>query len=179
MASNIRLSTLIEAITRAIAYAQDEVDKHQVRNLLRYFDDESRPRMIPLQVPARRAGATEKDFDTYKVPLISLVPMNALKIKDVSIKLAVDMGEITEEDITPSTHGDIYSAKDGHGVKKALPVVSKMKAMSVSTSVGRQNGKVQITLTLQGSEPSEGTQRMVDYINQVQGVHDAEAPRTS
>jgi hypothetical protein len=164
MASLLSFSALIEAISRAVAQAQDEVEKHQVRNLLDYFDRNNRPRSIPFRVPSRRADARPGEEDFYTVPLLTLVSINVLKIKDVQIKFAVDMGELSDE---PAAAGPAKPALQQAMGAPAAP----MKVLSVSTATGRGGGKVQVTLRVKGSEPSEGAARLLDYLAQIQGVY--------
>src|SRR5262245_53174378 len=97
MATFLSFASLVEAIARSVAQAQDEVERHQVRNLLDYFDKDGRPRGIEFRVPSRRSDAKPGDEDFYSVPLLALVSINVLKIKDVDIRFSVDLGELTEE----------------------------------------------------------------------------------
>src|SRR5262245_66105048 len=97
MATLLSFASLVEAIARSVAQAQDEVERHQVRNLLDYFDKDGRPRGIEFRVPSRRSDAKRGEEDFYSVPLLALVSINVLKIKEVDIRFSVDMGELTED----------------------------------------------------------------------------------
>ena len=176
MASLQSFSALIEAISRSVAKAQDEIEKHQVSNLLDYFDGDNRPRTIPFRVRSRRPDAGPFDEDTYQVPLLALVGINVLKIKDVDIKFSVDRGELTEES---SEAANLRARADGAPARSAERLAAEggirhlaapMKTLSVSTVTGRGGGKVRVTLRVQGSEPSEGASRLLDYLAQGQGV---------
>lgn len=175
MASFLSFSSLIEAISRAVAQAQDEVEKHQINNLLSYFDGDNRPRSIPFRVPSRRQDAKPGDEDFYHVPLLALVSVNVLKIKDVNINFAVDMGEVSEgpapENPQAAGLGEEKSADSGAAGNSRNTGSSPMKVLRVSTATGRSGGKVKVNLRVHGSEPSEGAARLLDYLAQMQGVY--------
>ena len=113
-------------------------------------------------MPSRRSDAKRGDEDFYSVPLLSLVSINVLKIKDVDIKFSVDMGELTEE---PSAEPLASMASE------VIPQNSSMKTLNVSTVTGRNGGKVRVALRVKGSEPSDGAARLLDYLAQMQGVY--------
>jgi Protein of unknown function (DUF2589) len=177
MANIVKLASLIEAISRAIAHAQDQVERHQVLNLMRYFDKDARPLTMPLNLHSLNADpkndaqetanaktkANAKDI--YHVPILGLVPVSSLKIKDATVKLSVDMGELIEEEV-PEDLDQRNFASVGN-----LPKKKTIKTLNISTATGRGGGKIQISLTLQGCDVPEGTQRLVDYLNKIQGVH--------
>ena len=164
MAATVRLGSLIEAIAKAVAHAQDQVERHQVRNLMRYFKADGQPITLPLRMPSHK----EED---YHVPILGLVPLSALKIKEATVKLSVDMGELVEEDVpeTPEDENptDAKATKDLSAIRK----VKTVHSLNISTATGRSGGKIQITLNLQDCEVPEGAQRMVDYLNKMQGIH--------
>jgi len=179
VASFLSFSSLIEAISRSVAQAQDEVEKHQVRNLLGYFDAKDRPRALKFRVMSRRSDARQTleglEEDFYSVPLLSLISINVLKIKDVDIKFSVDMGELSDERsddkaLPPDDHlpGVAMSAQQRE--RQMGTPTPPMKTLSVSTATGARGGKVRVKLRVTGSEPSEGAARLLDYLSQLQGV---------
>lgn len=173
----LSFSHLVEAIARSVAKAQDQVERHQIKNLLGYFDKNYRPHGIEFKVPSRRSNAKPGEEDLYSVPLLSLVSINVLKIKDIEIKFSVDMGEMTEEPAAPpdstASGGETPEAgpekPDLH--KKMAGFASAMKTLNVSTTTGRGGGKVHVSLRVSGSEPSEGAARLLDYLAHMQGVY--------
>lgn len=175
--SILSFSQLVEAISRSVAKAQDEVERHQIKNLLNYFDKNSRPHGIEFKVPSRRADAKPGEEDLYSVPLLSLVSINVLKIKDVDIKFSVDMGEITKEPPAPPDAeapagvGPAMSPDETDLHKKLAGFSSAMTSLPVSTTTGRGGGKVRVSLRVTGSEPSEGAARLLDYLAQMQGIY--------
>jgi hypothetical protein len=172
MASFLSFSALIEAISRAVAQAQDQVEKHQVRNLLDYFDSKNRPRSIPFRVKSLRPDAKPGEEDFYSVPLLALISINVLKIKDVQIKFSVDMGELSEEPAPGAAATEPVPSVDHPSAERRMgAAMHPMKNLSVSTATGRSGGKVQVTLRVKGSAPSEGAARLLDYLAQLQGVY--------
>lgn len=176
MASLLSFSALVEAISRSVAQAQDEVERHQVRNLLDYFDKNGRPRGIEFRVPSqsderRRRG--EEDF--YSVPLLALISINVLKIKDVEVKFSIDMTDLTEESGAASAAslpaGVVPTGESLASGERKAGFASPMKTLNVSTVTGRGGGKVRVALRVEGSEPSEGAARLLDYLAQLQGVY--------
>jgi hypothetical protein len=181
----ISFTNLVEAIARSVAKAQDQVERHQIKNLLSYFDRNSRPHGIEFKVPSRRADAKPGEEDLYAVPLLSLVSINVLQIKDVEIKFSVDMGELTEEPpAAPDSDAPAGMAPDAgpdesamH--KKMAGLAGAMKTLNVSTTTGRGGGKVRVSLRVAGSEPSEGAARLLDYLAHMQGVYPEVVESTS
>jgi hypothetical protein len=177
MASLLSFASLVEAIARSVAQAQDEVERHQVRNLLDYFDKDGRPRGIDFRVPSRRSDAKPGDEDFYSVPLLALVSINVLKIKEVDIRFSVDMGELTEEpgaarDATapPGVEPKLRPGEPDKGGRMA-GFAGPMKTLNVSTVIGPSGGKVRVALRVEGSQPSEGAARLLDYLAQMQGIY--------
>jgi hypothetical protein len=177
MAAFLSFSSLVEAIARSVAEAQDQVERYQVSNLLSYFDEDGRPRGIDFRVPSQRADAKPGDEDFYTVPLLALLSINVLKIKDVETKFSVDLGELTDEGTaTPKSNAPAGAVPKNNGNESGegdrMPGLSSpMKTLNVSTTTGRGGGKARVTLRVEGSEPSEGAARLLDYLAQIQGVY--------
>ncbi|MDH4186967.1 MAG: DUF2589 domain-containing protein [Nitrospira sp.] len=173
----LSFASLVEAISRAVAKAQDQVERHQITNLLSYFDQDDRPRSILFRVPSRQSGAKPGDEDFYHVPLLSLVSINVLKIKDIEVKFSVDMGEPSEEPTeaqqanVPAGAGRDVGTDQPSLHEKMAGFAGPMKALNVSTTTGRGGGKVRVSLRVTGSEPSEGAARLLDYLAHMQGVY--------
>lgn len=178
MASLLSFSALVEAISRSVAQAQDEVERHQVRNILDYFDADGRPRGITFRVPSQsdeRRRRQQEDF--YTVPLLALISINVLKIKDVEVKFSVDLTELSEDDnalrAARSPAGVVPRGGAPEPGERKAGFVSPMKTLNVTTATGRRGGKVRVALRVEGSEPSEGAARLLDYLAQLQGVYSA------
>ena len=155
-------SVLVEAITRSLAEAQDQFERHQIGNLLNYFDKDMRPRGLEFRVPSMRADAKPGEEDFYSASFLSLVPINALKIKDVEVKFTVDLGEISESEAKG------LGSEQAHAAMKDM--LSPMKSMGISTPTHR-GGMVSVVLRVEGTEPSEGAARLHNALAQAHMVY--------
>ncbi|MFP4462126.1 MAG: DUF2589 domain-containing protein, partial [Thermotogota bacterium] len=89
MSTNSTLHDLIEALAGSVIEAQDRIEKHQYSNIKRYFDDNGRPRSFEIRLPSIDPNAKPNDEDCYRVPILPLVPLNPLKIKDIELSFDV------------------------------------------------------------------------------------------
>lgn len=157
MASNIPLNDLIEALAGAVIEAQDSVEQHQLKNLTRYFDRDKRPKSLVMRVPSIRPDAGEGEYDLYRAPLLPLMSMNVLKIKDVEISFDADLGQMLDDAADASAEG-----KNG-GAAKSITV-------DIAGTRADKAGSVHVVLRVEGSEPTEGASRLMNHLAQTQGV---------
>lgn len=165
MASNIPLDDLIEALAGAVIEAQDNIEQHQISNLLGYFDSQNRPKSLVVRLPSIHPQAEEGSEDFYRAPLLPLVSTNLLKIKDVEITFDVDLGQMTEE---PTGQADKASAND----KRQEGETSRKNIFVDMAGVGSKNksGSIHVVLRVEGSEPTDGAARLINHLAQTQGV---------
>lgn len=164
MASNIPLNDLIEALAGAVIEAQDNIEQHQISNLLGYFDSNNRPKSLIVRMPSIQPQAEEGSEDLYRAPLLPLVSSNMLKIKDVEITFDVDLGQLTEE---PAAKADQAIAEDGRQESE-----SPRKSIFVDMAGGKQSkgGSIHVVLRVESSEPTDGAARLINHLAQTQGV---------
>ncbi|MHB1184404.1 MAG: DUF2589 domain-containing protein [Desulfobulbia bacterium] len=164
MASNIPLNDLIEALAGAVIEAQDNIEQHQISNLLGYFDSQNRPKSLVVRMPSIHPQAEEGSEDMYRAPLLPLVSSNMLKIKDVEITFDVDLGQLTEES---AGQADKASTEDDRQEGEA-----SKKNIFVDMAGGKQTkaGSIHVVLRVEGSEPTEGAARLINHLAQTQGV---------
>jgi len=160
MASNIPLNDLIEALAGAVIEAQDNIEQHQISNLLGYFDSDNRPKSLVVRVPSIQPQAEEGAEDLYRAPLLPLVSSNMLKIKDVEITFDVDLGQLTDG---PS------GAAEGKGQESEAP----RKSIFVDMAGGKQDkaGSIHVVLRVESAEPTDGASRLINHLAQTQGVY--------
>lgn len=141
MSSNIPLNDLIESLAGAVIEAQDSVELHQLKNLTRYFHSDKRPKSLVMRVPSIRPDAEEGECDLYRAPLLPLMSMNLLKIKDVEISFDAEIGQLESN-----------PADDNEKTDKGLP-----KSISVDVAGTRQDkgGSIHVVLRVEGSEPTD------------------------
>jgi len=162
MNNNIPLDDLIEALAGAVIDAQDQIEQHQLTNILHYFDGQNRPKSLTVRLPSLNPKADSGSEDIYRAPLLPLVSMNLLKIKDVEISFDVDLGRFSDE-----------SAETKNEKKNDDVINKKRKSIFVDMAGGRAKdkaGNIHIVLKVEGSEPSEGAARLINHLIQTQGV---------
>jgi hypothetical protein len=155
--SNIPLENLIEALAGAVIDAQDSVEQHQLRNLARYFDGDKRPRSLVMRVPSIRPDAKANEYDLYRAPLLPLMSVNNLKIKDVEISFSAELSHMLDE-----TEGNDSKGKNGNS--------SKSISVNVAGPKSDKSGSIHINLRVEGSEPTDGASRLMNHLSQTQGV---------
>lgn len=157
--TTIRLDDLIEALAGAIIDAQDQIEQHQLSNLLNYFDSQQRPKSLMIRLPSLHPEAGVDSEDMYRTPLLPLVSPNQLKIKDVELTFDVDLGTLSE------------SQADGDRPSGDAP--GKRKNILVDLAGGKskeKKGSIHIVLRVEGVDPTDGASRLINHLSQTQGV---------
>jgi len=167
MATQLSMNELIEALAGAVIEAQDRIERHQISNLASYFDADGRPRSLNLRLPSLHPQAEPGDEETYRAPLLALVSTSLLKIKDVELTFDVDLVDISEPPETAAAAAPTLASEAG-----GVPPGPKRTAQ-VDLRAGflrRRTGSVHVVLRVVGSEPAEGSARLVNHLVQTQGV---------
>lgn len=164
MASNIPLNDLIEALAGAVIEAQDNIEQHQISNLLGYFDSQNRPKSLVVRLPSTNPQAEEGSEDYYRAPLLPLVSTNLLKIKDVEITFDVDLGQFTEEPLVLKNKADTESGRQECETPK------KNIFVDMAGAGKNKGGNIHVVLRVEGSEPTDGAARLINHLAQTQGV---------
>lgn len=160
MSNRIPLKSLIEALAGAVIEAQDSVEEYQLKSLLRFFDKDKRPKSLVMRVPSIRPDAKENEDDLYRAPLLPLMSMNQLRIKDVEISFDAELGQMMAEEASPSAEGN------------NSPQKAKSTGVSVDIGSPRSNnvGNVHVVLRVEGSEPTDSAARLMNHLTQTQGI---------
>jgi len=173
MAHQLSLNELVEALAGAIIEAQDRIERHQISNLAKYFDEDNRPLSVNIRLPSLHPQAEAGDEETYRAPYLALVSANLLKIKDVELSFDVDLVEIGE----PAPGGAAAAAPPpsppAKGSVQAAQARTPTRNVQVDMRAGflrRRAGSVHVVLRVEGSEPAEGAARLVNHLVQTQGV---------
>src|SRR4051812_29463822 len=105
MAAAVTLHDLIEGLANAVIEAQDRIERHQIGLISRYFDSDQRPVSVPIRLPSlspRTVGPDGELVDPedvfLNVPLLALVNMNLLRIKDFEVDFSLDLGALLQPD---------------------------------------------------------------------------------
>ncbi|NZA26503.1 DUF2589 domain-containing protein [Luteimonas sp. SJ-92] len=166
MAGQVSLDALIQGIAGAVIDAQDQIEQHQVANLAGYFDGDHRPKSLLLRLPSLNPDAAPGDEDFYRAPLLSLVPTNQLRIKDVRISFDTNLGEIAQQ--PPEAAGTAAKAEDWPGAD-GLPRTT-INIDPQAGPAGRGFGAVRVVMRVESCEAPEGAARLLNHLAQTQGV---------
>jgi hypothetical protein len=169
----VSLHDLIEALANSVTEAQDRVERFQIANLSRYFDENQRPVRVEMRVPSLRPSAVAGEEDVVSVPLLALVGTVRLAIKDVEISMEVDVGDLTSLDAGEQSGG---ATERPH--KSPPPPAEKSwgwgapfrrKGLTVDVQSPRskdQPAMAKVTLRVASQEPTEGLARLLLLLNQ-------------
>jgi hypothetical protein len=173
MANPLTLKDLLEALSGAVIGAQDRMEQHQLANLAGYFDDDNRPRSILVRLPSMTPGAEEGDEDFYRAPLLALVPVNPLQIREVEIDFDVQFGQIGDE---PS---DLAAGNTDEAGRTSWTSAAPRKTVQIDTRarMGQQDGAVHVRVKVQSTETSAGLAKLANQLTQTQGIVKAAASK--
>jgi hypothetical protein len=162
------LEGLIEAMAGAVVEAQARIEQAQVAHLGDYFDEDNRPKGVVVRMPSMQTGTGEGDEDLYRVPLLSLVPTASLRIKEVEVAFDAELGALFDP-------GDAGDEAEAPGVGDRWAFLSRLRRRSVAldTKARRSDGgggKVQVTLRIEGTDPTDGVARLTNHLAMTQGV---------
>jgi hypothetical protein len=166
MAVLTSLEDMVRAIAGSVMHAQHMVEKAQLLNIASYFDDQHRPTVIELELPAIHSGAAPDSNYLYRVPVLSLVPHSSLVIGEAEIELDVELGAF-EEGERDGVHPGIAEQ-----LGRAAPAEKKAQLMVNPGNGGlaNKNGNAaRIKLKLVAADKSEGLARLVDDVVKSQG----------
>jgi hypothetical protein len=167
MAAQTSLNSLIEAIAGAVVDAQDRIEQHQMAHLSDFFDEDNRPKSVVIRMPSLHPQAGEDDEDLYRAPILPLVSMNVLRIKDVEITFDAELGPLVEGDPPPADDAHVEAP-----AWKGKPPVARphLRVDPNGGGNGRGGGSVHVVLRVEGSEPTDGASRLMNHLSQTQGV---------
>lgn len=159
MAGRVSLNDLIESMASAVIEAQDRIEQHQLANIRRYFDSDNRPISVHLRVPSVNPAAEEGDEERLRIPLLTLISNNPLKIKEVEISFDADISEFEEANDIKASQQD-----------KEWRSESKAKAIKVDMRSGllkKDKKTAHVVLKVEGGEPTEGMARLIHELNKL------------
>lgn len=182
---NFSLDDLIEAIAAAVITAQDRIEKHQIDNLQNYFkrdpENENLVRPLSFQIALPSMGdqpsTAEPDGDgpledIIVVPLITVIPQNQLRIKDVKITFDAEISHIEpspydEQDPADSSLQAENGQQSDDPRELVRKVTQKRRKMGVDVSSGLRNkaaNTANVVLTVESGEPTEGAARVLHHL---------------
>jgi len=197
------LAELTEAITEAFSHASQMLEEQHIALLERFFDvvkddkghSSFRAKMVTIRVP-HADGEEHPDADTMGhipvlVPLISLVPLNSLKLDELEVEFEAMIDEVVDHEHDKKPDHSAFSflrrlkhrTPSGAPTSAAMPVdtpdpepLREAHAESVATGSrigvrmlgagkrGKDGSNVKITIRVKGGDPPEGLVRVNDQI---------------
>lgn len=153
------LDDLLKAIHNSLIEAQRISEQQHISQLARYFEEDGTPIVQTIKVPDTSPDAEEEYMD-LKVPLISLIPPTALKIKNLAMKFKVGLrGFGTKE--KPGSNETLGAASSSH--EKPGSVEIDMGGISGSFFQPK-NILADVEITFEGCEPAESFMRINDHL---------------
>lgn len=166
MAILTSLEDMVRAIAGSIMNAQHMVEKAQLANISSFFDNEHKPEMIEVALPAVHSTARPGEHQLYQVPVLSLVPHGSLVIGEAEIDLDVEIGAFEHHERDNAHPGLI----DQMG--RAAPADKKAGLMinpRAGTQAGKHGNAAHVKLRLVAVDKSEGLARLLNDVVKTQG----------
>jgi hypothetical protein len=200
VAGNVGLHDLIGSVAGAIVDAQGVVERHFLDLVGRYFDSNGRPISFDIKLPKPQSVAASSwqadealsspggdDYVQLGVPLLSLVESNLLAIKEMTVDLDVELGDIItsgpDAASAPGAPGgaprDVPAMSlDGDpapGAERSPLAASALlrprPAMGLSVGIGGRTDAsgptARISIKVEAKPVSEGLLRLLTQLNKV------------
>lgn len=145
-----RFDHLLQAIHHAVLRAQEFTEEQHIHQLAKYFDEDGKPIVQELQVPTLDPDDDPDNMVTLKVPLMSLLPPSAIKIKELKVDFQVSLGKIK------LTDGDV----DKEGMQPSLDIDTG----GSGGMFGKSQTKANVQVIFEAGDPSESFLRINDYL---------------
>ncbi|MFZ4605542.1 MAG: DUF2589 domain-containing protein [Caulobacter sp.] len=165
----VSLQSLVEAIAGSVADAQTLVARGQLEGLAGFLDDEGRPRTLDIRLPSLRPGARPGQEDLYSAPLMALVPHTAMRIRQVEVRFAIELGDLDGDSPKP---GETRTAVD--------PATATRRTLSVNPAArpdrAAAGATADVTLVVECLDVPEGLARVLDEVVKTQGYRSSPPP---
>lgn len=140
--SQQRLDTLLRAIHNAVIRAQEITEEQHILQLDKYFDEEGKPIVQELELPSMNPDAAPGTSAIVKVPLLSLIPPTAIKIKELKVDFNTSLG--------------LFQDEAAEGVIAA--------DMAMRNTGNPDDGRAHVEITFVGTDPAESFLRINDHL---------------
>lgn len=145
--SQQRFDHLLQAIHNAVLKAQEITEEQHIMQIAKYFDEDGKPIIQELHVPTLDPDDDPDKMSTLRVPLLSLLPPSAIKIKELRLSFKVGLGKIKVEQPDgkngPSLDIDMGGSGGIFGKKQAI---------------------AKVDIIFEAGDPSESFLRINDYL---------------
>jgi hypothetical protein len=192
--ATVSLEDLVHTLAGSILRAQNLVEQSQLGNLTSYFNENKQPLTADLQLPSMNPRAAPGTFDTYRLPLLTLVPHSSLVISEAQIDMDVDIGSVQGPATPPeasalgATAPDVPSAAATPQGAQAAQARRMFGAMAVAPrpalmvdpgagGIAKQAGNAaHITIKLTSTDNTEGVARLLNDVIKIQGISGTAGP---
>jgi hypothetical protein len=158
MAGPASLDNVVRALHNAVIEAQKLTEQQHIRQLKRYFDEETgMPDTQKIQVPDLRPDAENK-WRTIEVPKMALSPPSAIQIKDLSIQFRASLIGFVHE----------HDAKTGFLATERERPKKEKHAGPINVEFGsapKATNFAEISITFEHAEPPEAYHRIAELLN--------------
>lgn len=163
MAGINSLTKLVMAISSSVLEAQEKIEAAQVANLMSYFKQKPGtkgffPLTMEVHLPSLRQDAGPGATDLYQVPYLSVLPYNALRIKQFDVNFDVNFSAL--DDLKLSTAATEQNGTDAFSRASDLPNL----AIDFGATKKSGNFTAHVHLALEGAELPEGAARLINEL---------------
>ncbi|WP_306350791.1 DUF2589 domain-containing protein [Flavobacterium sp. '19STA2R22 D10 B1'] len=146
--SQQRFDHLLQAIHNAVLRAQELTEEQHIQQIAKYFDEDGKPIIQELQVPTLDPDDDPENMTILRVPLLSLLPPSAIKIKELKLNFKVALGKIKLEQSNSKNNGPSLDIDMGGG----------------GGIFGKKQATAKIEIIFESGDPSESFLRINDYL---------------
>lgn len=141
-----RFDGLLQAIHNSVLRAQELTEEQHIHQLAKYFDEDGKPIIQEIQVPTLNPDDDPDAMVTLKVPLMSLLPPSAIKIKRLKVDFEAALGNLSKSsDPNKGPSLDIDTGGSGG-------------------AFGKNQSTANIEIEFEAGDPSESFLRINDHL---------------
>lgn len=146
------LDNLLRAIHESVLHAQQSTEEQHILQLEKYFDPDGLPIVKEISVPSLRLDAAPNEMDVIRIPLLSLIPPTAIKIKKMSVKFQVGLNssDLLDGPETGTGNNEVGALQIDLGGSGGL--------------FGSKQSLAEIEITFEGTDPAESFLRINNHL---------------
>ncbi|MCI7569236.1 MAG: DUF2589 domain-containing protein [Desulfovibrio sp.] len=179
MSRSVSLQALVSGIAGAVIRAQEQIEAAQLTNLLSYFYRKKGqkgyfPLSMRINLPSQRPDAKPGETDSYRVPFLSALPYNALRIKQVEVDFSVDFATLSEADGEMDNGADMLLPTEDTE-DNAPPGNKDFSRLMVDMGSLKKGQGAHVKLVLESTELPESTARLINELIKTGQTYDTAA----
>lgn len=147
-----RFDYLLQAIHNSVLKAQELTEEQHIKQLEKYFDDEGKPIMQKIQIPSLDPDHEEGQMVAIQVPLMSLLPPSAIKIKEMKVDFEIGLGKMN------------INETDGLDDKETVQASLAVDLGGSGGLFSKKQSRAKVRITFEAGEPSESFLRINDHL---------------